>query len=84
MMAFARALLNHELLSAETTALMFEGKVDSRPGEQYAYGFIVRANGSVGHGGGFPGVICTKLRILMPPHPLPLSLISPLRGGGEG
>ena len=56
MMAFARALLNHELLSAETTALMFEGKVDSRPGEQYAYGFIVRANGSVGHGGGFPGV----------------------------
>jgi CubicO group peptidase (beta-lactamase class C family) len=56
MMAFARALLNHDLLSAETTALMFEGKVDSRPGEQYAYGFIVRANGSVGHGGGFPGV----------------------------
>jgi D-alanyl-D-alanine carboxypeptidase len=56
MMAFARALLNYELLNAETTALMWEGKVNSLPGEQYAYGFIVRANGSVGHGGGFPGV----------------------------
>lgn len=55
---FAHALLGHELLSPESTELLLTGKVDSFGGK-YAYGFEDRrrgGNGSVGHGGGAPGM----------------------------
>jgi D-alanyl-D-alanine carboxypeptidase len=52
---FARALLGHELLSAESTKLLLSAKV-----EGYAYGFMdtrdADGNGWVGHGGGAPGM----------------------------
>jgi len=57
---FADALRKHDLLSAESTELLLAGKVKSGPGIQYAYGFEdardADANGSVGHGGGAPGI----------------------------
>ena len=57
---FADALLSNELLSAESTELLITGKVESGPGAGYAYGFEDRrdadGNGSVGHGGGAPGM----------------------------
>lgn len=57
---FAEALLRHELLSAEFTELLITGKVDSRPGARYAYGFEdardAAGSGPVGHGGGAPGM----------------------------
>jgi D-alanyl-D-alanine carboxypeptidase len=52
---FARALLDHQLLDAEHTKLLLAAKV-----EGYAYGFMdardADGNGSVGHGGGAPGM----------------------------
>ena len=57
---FADALLNHELLSPESTELLITAKVESGPGAGYAYGFDDRrgvdGNGWVGHGGGAPGM----------------------------
>ncbi len=57
---FGQALLNHELLSADSTELLITGKVESAPGARYAYGFEdlrdTDGNGSVGHGGGAPGM----------------------------
>jgi CubicO group peptidase (beta-lactamase class C family) len=57
---FADALLSHELLSPESTELLITGKTKSGPGAGYAYGFEDRrdadGNGSVGHGGGAPGM----------------------------
>jgi CubicO group peptidase (beta-lactamase class C family) len=57
---FADALLGHELLSPDATELLVTGKVDSRPGARYAYGFEdargADGSGSVGHGGGAPGM----------------------------
>jgi D-alanyl-D-alanine carboxypeptidase len=57
---FADALLRDELLSSEATELLVSGKVESWPGTRYAYGFEdardADGNGSVGHGGGAPGM----------------------------
>ena len=58
---FTNALLDHRLLSPESTELLLEGKVEVREGRHYAYGFfdrIIRGQRVVGHGGGAPGV-CT-------------------------
>jgi CubicO group peptidase (beta-lactamase class C family) len=60
---FARALLNHKLLSKEYTDIVTTGKVDThRPGpassDKYGYGFNERViNGVriIGHNGGNPG-----------------------------
>ena len=56
---FGIALQTHKLLNAHYTDLLTTGKVETRPGEKYAYGFFDRnANGvrSFGHGGGAPGM----------------------------
>jgi len=57
---FAEALLRHELLRPDSTELLITGKVEVQRGEKYAYGFDDRrdadGNGSVGHGGGAPGM----------------------------
>jgi CubicO group peptidase (beta-lactamase class C family) len=57
---FAQALMNYELLSADSTELLITRKVESGPGAGYAYGFEDRRDadgiGSVGHGGGAPGM----------------------------
>jgi CubicO group peptidase (beta-lactamase class C family) len=57
---FAEALLSHELLSPDSTKLLITGKIESRPGARYAYGFEdardADGNGWVGHGGGAPGM----------------------------
>jgi CubicO group peptidase (beta-lactamase class C family) len=57
---FAHRLLIHKLLSPDSTALLMTGKVEAFRGEKYAYGFEDRrnaaGNGSVGHGGGAPGM----------------------------
>jgi hypothetical protein len=63
LLAFARALTAHRLLSPTMTDTVLAGKVDSpRPGgpaeDRYGYGFAdVRINGVriVGHNGGAPG-----------------------------
>jgi CubicO group peptidase (beta-lactamase class C family) len=57
---FAEALLNHELLSPDSTELLVTGKEEIGPGIGYAYGFEdhreAGGNGWVGHGGGAPGM----------------------------
>jgi D-alanyl-D-alanine carboxypeptidase len=57
---FAHALLSHRLLGTNTTKLLITGKVNAGPGARYAYGFEdardAHGNGSVGHGGGAPGI----------------------------
>ena len=57
---FAEALLDHRLLSPDSTDLLFTAKVDSGPGARYAYGFEDQrddeGSGPVGHGGGAPGM----------------------------
>jgi D-alanyl-D-alanine carboxypeptidase len=57
---FARALLDHQLLSPDSTRLLITGKVDAATGRRYAYGFGnwggSGGTGSVGHGGGAPGM----------------------------
>lgn len=57
---FAEALLNHRLLSPDSTDLLFTAKVDSGTGTGYAYGFEdqrdVEGSGPVGHSGGAPGM----------------------------
>jgi D-alanyl-D-alanine carboxypeptidase len=57
---FAHALLRHKLLRPDLTDLLITGKVESRPGVRYAYGFEDArdedGNGWVGHGGGAPGM----------------------------
>jgi len=66
---FADALLNHELLSPDSTELLITGKEEIGPGIGYAYGFEdhrdVDGNGWVGHGGGAPGMN-GDLRIYLP------------------
>ena len=56
---FAKALLNHKLLSPDSTKLLITGKVNAGPA-RYAYGFEdardAHGNGWVGHGGGAPGM----------------------------
>ena len=59
LLAFAEALMNNKLLTAEYTSMLITGKVDVAEGRRYAYGFEdARANGegAVGHGGGAPGM----------------------------
>jgi D-alanyl-D-alanine carboxypeptidase len=59
LVAFAEALMNHKLLNAEYTSMLFTGKVDVAEGRKYAYGFEdarVNGEGAVGHGGGAPGM----------------------------
>jgi D-alanyl-D-alanine carboxypeptidase len=57
---FADALMNHKLLSPASTELLITGKVALVPGIKYAFGFMdfrdKDGNGSVGHGGGAPGM----------------------------
>jgi CubicO group peptidase (beta-lactamase class C family) len=57
---FADALLSHTLLDADSTELLITGKEESGPGARYGYGFEdsrdEEGNGSVGHGGGAPGM----------------------------
>jgi CubicO group peptidase (beta-lactamase class C family) len=57
---FADALLNHELLSPDSTELLITGKEEIGPGIEYAYGFEdhrdAEGKGWVGHGGGAPGM----------------------------
>ncbi len=59
LLAFRNALLDHRLLSPESTELLLEGKVRLNEQAQYAYGFFDRMPGNqrvVGHGGGAPGI----------------------------
>ena len=70
LLKFSRCLVNHQLLSPESTDILLEGKVNSPiPGMEgeYAYGFMVATINNhrvVGHGGSFPGV-CTMVDIFM-------------------
>ena len=59
LLKFAGALMGHKLLNAENTDLLITGKADSGAGRMYAYGFEDNRKdgaGSVGHGGGAPGM----------------------------
>jgi len=70
MYKFAMALVNHKLMSSETTKLMTSAKpgtvrVSPSSGKEvsYGYGFNIADNGArIGHGGGGPG-INAELRI---------------------
>ncbi len=58
---FADALISHKLLSPQSTKRLITGKVNTLVGGgKYAYGFADRRDaagrGSVGHGGGAPGM----------------------------
>ncbi len=57
---FADALTSHKLLSPASTELLITGKIDLGYGIRYAFGFVdfrdKDGNGSVGHGGGAPGM----------------------------
>ena len=59
LLAFATALKNHVLLNEAYTDTVITGKVETGPGDKYAYLFgDKRENGHriVGHGGGAPGI----------------------------
>jgi D-alanyl-D-alanine carboxypeptidase len=59
LLRFRNGLLDHQLLSPESTDLLLAGKVRLRETTQYAYGFVDRIAGGqrvVGHSGGAPGV----------------------------
>jgi CubicO group peptidase (beta-lactamase class C family) len=59
MLAFANALEAHRLLDAKHTAQLTTGKIKTRYGGKYAYGFGDHTEDSVrciGHGGGGPGI----------------------------
>ena len=59
LLAFANALTSNKLLDATHTKLVTTGKVRTRHGFKYAYGFAeINIDGvrCVGHNGGFPGV----------------------------
>ena len=67
LLAFRNALLDHRLLSPETTELLLQGKVRLGERATYAYGFmdkIVADQRVVGHSGGAPGV-CSFLDIYL-------------------
>jgi len=59
MLRFARALLGHQLLDAEHTALLTTGRLPMGPNTTYAFGFSDFARGTplhrIGHNGGAPG-----------------------------
>ena len=53
---FRNALLGQQLLTADSTGLLFAGQAELAPGFKYGYGFMIRDDeGSVGHTGGAPG-----------------------------
>jgi len=59
LLRFRNGLLDHRLLSPESTDLLLAGKVRLRETTHYAYGFVDRIVGGqrvVGHSGGAPGV----------------------------
>ena len=59
LMKFAAALMANKLLDARHTELLITGKEKTPGGGMYAYGFDdarVNGAGSVGHGGGAPGM----------------------------
>jgi CubicO group peptidase (beta-lactamase class C family) len=59
LLAFANALEAHRLLDAKHTAVLTTGKIKTRYGGKYAYGFGDHTEDSVrciGHGGGGPGI----------------------------
>ncbi len=59
LLLFFDALLSNQLLSAEYTALLLEGKVEIREGVSYAYGFIrtvITGQPAITNGGNAPGV----------------------------
>jgi D-alanyl-D-alanine carboxypeptidase len=60
LLAFANALENNTLLDAAHTALLTTGKVETRRGPKYAYGFFDEISDDgvrcFGHGGGAPGM----------------------------
>jgi CubicO group peptidase (beta-lactamase class C family) len=70
LLSFRHCLLNHQLLSAELTDVLLEGKVEMTEfgtGVNYGYGFIERNTSDyhiVGHSGGAPG-ICANLDIFL-------------------
>ncbi|MGD9405868.1 MAG: serine hydrolase domain-containing protein [Anaerolineae bacterium] len=67
LLRFRNGLLDHHLLSPESTELLLAGKVRLGEGAQYAYGFIDRIQEGqrvVGHSGGAPGV-CDFLDIYL-------------------
>jgi CubicO group peptidase (beta-lactamase class C family) len=67
LLSFANALLDHQLLSPESTELLLEGKVELREGRYYAYGFfdmLIEGQRVVAHSGGAPGV-CTFMEIYL-------------------
>jgi D-alanyl-D-alanine carboxypeptidase len=57
---FANALINHKLLTSQSTDLLTTGKVDTPTGAKYAFGFMDLDPGTslrhFGHGGGAPGM----------------------------
>jgi hypothetical protein len=66
--------MGHRLLGPESTQLLITGKTERQPGAEYAYGFFdhrdTDGNGSVGHGGGAPGMngdlrICPRSGYIM-------------------
>ena len=59
LLKFADALMEHRLLSPESTDLLLTGKAGPSGSRIYAYGFQddrIGGFGSVGHGGGAPGM----------------------------
>ena len=57
MFRFRNALLGHELLTAESTNMLFDAQAEVAPGFEYGYGFMIREEeGSIGHSGGAPGI----------------------------
>lgn len=59
LLRFATTLTGGKLLDAKHTALLTTGKVDTRRGHKYAYGFSEATEDGVrcfGHGGGAPGM----------------------------
>jgi CubicO group peptidase (beta-lactamase class C family) len=82
LLRFGSALMSYELLSAESTELLLEGKSTMRDNLEYAYGFFVdRINGqrAVGHTGGFPG-ICDFFYVY-PDLGYTITLLSNIDGG---
>ena len=59
LLAFANALTSNKLLDAKHTKFVTTGKVETRGGSKYAYGFDEQIHEGVrcfGHGGGAPGM----------------------------
>ena len=67
LLSFMQALLDHRLLSPESTELLLQGKVAIRENVRYAYGFMdkqLAGQRVVGHGGNAPGV-CNLMEVYL-------------------